>query len=1044
MRTVRPENYSDSAERSAYRLTGSALEQRLDTITARNQTHDFEIFCRKLCERVICPNLKPATGPEGGGDSKADTETIAVADEIASLGYVGDANAARERWAFAFSAKKTWKTKARSDIDGLAATGRPYAKVFFVTSQFAKARDRAALEDELSTKHGFRVEILDRSWILAKVIDGDNVDLAVDHLGVGERVHTHQAGDRDYARGRRLEALEKTLQDPQAYGDARLERVADALDAAMLSRALEKPRYETDGRFERAVRLADADGLTSHRIEARYERLRTAFYWFDDLDLYDCDYDEFASLALPSNSAHTLGLLSALTQNLYVMVMHKLRSPQQVKLQVRVAALRERLVALTQEPERPNSALEAETSLLVLAAHEAMVASEDGAISQLWPKFSSILKRAEGLTEYTADQLTPLAEAFGQVAGNDKSYNRLVEDLAHFVGQRKSEGESGKILLKRALQLDIEQDRFDVIRLLGRAVRQLCKREYVEELVEATYTLAVAYRGAGMLWAARSAILFTVGSIIAEAEAGSDVPASIVPALMLLAWIDCELRHLAEFLEVVRLVRAFRQALPLDEPSKARADERLEEFDLVLACQFMRFSDAELSAVSRLPDLLGGLRLNHAQSALLFALGHEGQVLGTDADDPNAVTAMEDFFARLADQPAADLKGRPLIIYEEGRQSIETIVLGMRIVISFDGAASGVVAAEVLASVLEVFFATTLVARAGAHAERFDVMVEEIDGLTEPDVELDVLKMRAILKWPRGAMAGSFALNDATHAAMSLLVGLVFSNTCIAADPHSLIEQLYTEEALGERTSGAIASANSRNRVFGEPISRMEDWWALGGENYPPKSARPKPGPFSWSPDRGANAEDPFAAPTSHRDLAVRSIIDLPLWERAGWSGMFFMRLEQGMPPAIGMIFDNEAVATAIFDRWRERFGKRDTHDEIHFALITHLPDSPGSHYAAMLTSGAPPLFDGRLVQLPMRLKVMEPPTDENLRGFRAAYDLVGCYFLVAAVLDAEGTPRPVRDASILKRNLQVKRFADIGDQDLEAIARPLILRDLA
>ena len=37
----------------------------LETITARNQTRDFEIFCRKLGERIICPNLKPATGPEG-------------------------------------------------------------------------------------------------------------------------------------------------------------------------------------------------------------------------------------------------------------------------------------------------------------------------------------------------------------------------------------------------------------------------------------------------------------------------------------------------------------------------------------------------------------------------------------------------------------------------------------------------------------------------------------------------------------------------------------------------------------------------------------------------------------------------------------------------------------------------------------------------------------------------------------------------------------------------------------------------------------------
>lgn len=122
MRQLHPEYYSDTADRTTYQLDAPTLEYQLDTITSRNQTHAFEIFCRKLCERTICPNLKPATGPEGGGDSKADTETIPIADEIASLFYVGEPNAARERWAFAFSAKKAWKEKIRVDVAGIVET----------------------------------------------------------------------------------------------------------------------------------------------------------------------------------------------------------------------------------------------------------------------------------------------------------------------------------------------------------------------------------------------------------------------------------------------------------------------------------------------------------------------------------------------------------------------------------------------------------------------------------------------------------------------------------------------------------------------------------------------------------------------------------------------------------------------------------------------------------------------------------------------------------------------------------------------------------
>lgn len=57
MRELRPEYYSDTEDRVNYFLETPTFEYHLDSITSRNQTLDFEIFCRKLCERTICPNL---------------------------------------------------------------------------------------------------------------------------------------------------------------------------------------------------------------------------------------------------------------------------------------------------------------------------------------------------------------------------------------------------------------------------------------------------------------------------------------------------------------------------------------------------------------------------------------------------------------------------------------------------------------------------------------------------------------------------------------------------------------------------------------------------------------------------------------------------------------------------------------------------------------------------------------------------------------------------------------------------------------------------
>ncbi|MEE9876873.1 MAG: hypothetical protein PBU97_09805 [Stenotrophomonas maltophilia] len=192
-------------------LKPEVLSHHLDTLTERNQTHDFEPFCRKLCERVICPNLRPATGPEGGGDSKADTETSPVAEEIGKLTYVGLANGGGERWAFAFSAKKTWAEKARSDVEGIIATGRGYTQIIFVTSRAARAKDRARVEDELTQKYGVRVTIHDRAWILTEVVEKNRLDLAYNYLGVGDEASDRDLGPSDYSRKRQLEDVEREL-----------------------------------------------------------------------------------------------------------------------------------------------------------------------------------------------------------------------------------------------------------------------------------------------------------------------------------------------------------------------------------------------------------------------------------------------------------------------------------------------------------------------------------------------------------------------------------------------------------------------------------------------------------------------------------------------------------------------------------------------------------------------------------------------------------------------------------------------------------------
>jgi hypothetical protein len=589
MRQRRPENYSDTTERTSYLLDAAVFDHHLDTITSRNRTHDFEIFCRKLCERAICPNLRPQTGPDGGGDSKADSETLPVSDEIMALTYVGEPNAGNEKWAFAFSAKENWLAKARSDVDGIAKTERGYKRIIFVTSRYAKAKARAALEDELTQNYGIQVTIHDRSWILQQIIEFDRKDLAYNYLHVGQEVaDASRLGPADYSRNRQLEAIERSFSDPNSFSGMERQGITEALLGAKLSRSLERPRPETDGRFRRAIRLGDLHGTYRQKLEVRYEALWTAVWWFDDYSELNSSYDAFEALAIDSDDAINLEFPSNLLQMLYNAVIHSDFTREQCDLDAWAGRLKTRLEAVVANKECPNNALWARTLLLVGRLNVAMLSGDRDAIPPIWPEFSEILAQARGLGEFDGTRLVNLIEAIGNAAGIDPAYNALIEEAADFVSERTGEAEGALVLLKRAQKLDFDSH-FEMIRLLGKAARQLAKKEYAEKLIEALQLLSLAYRSAGLLWASRATCIFAAASIAIEGEADSQIDVAIVPTIELMAWLALELRYLPDFLEAIQLLNWCLKALPLSEESKELLKNRLLTFDEALGSYFLNF-----------------------------------------------------------------------------------------------------------------------------------------------------------------------------------------------------------------------------------------------------------------------------------------------------------------------------------------------------------------------------------------------------------------------------------------------------------------------
>ena len=696
--------------------------------------------------------------------------------------------------------------------------------------------------------------------------------------------------------------------------------------------------------------------------------------------------------------------------------------------------------------ERPNNALEARTSLLVIQVNLALIDRDPTALTALWPQFSEVVEQAKGLGEFPAERLIKMIEVFGDVAGKDPSYARLIDEVAAFVSERTSEGQGALVLLKRAEQLDFD-DRFEMIRLLGRAARQLTKKEYAGSLIEAMRLLALAYHGAGLLWAARASCIFAIASIFIEAEEDSDLPASVVPTLMVLGWITVELRHLPDAFEAIRLVRGCVAQLPLDDASKERAAKRLQEFDLVLGSQILNFTPAELKQAGGLPNVLDGLGLHGSRTSLLYALGYE-PLLREDGSIPAQETPdkVAELFTLLASQPASDNLRNPVIFNELGPQIYVSTVLGIRVEVHHQGSEAALLAAEAVIGSIEALFATTIDFDARPHADAFTVMIEERADVTEPDFTLDQDRMTATVHWPADRLPATYGLQGEVQKMLVGLAASIFVATCLVQDMEATLKRFFDDDAVLDRIAMIAVIGNSHQRFLKSSLSRLNDWSKLVETTFALQPSRPnivrrklKP------PEDGKDAEDAaignlrkLALPKDHRELSVRSIIDMHLWNRAGWCGTAFADWGPPHPPAIALLFTDADAARKIFERWREHFGRIDKHDEIYVAIVHGISAEKPAHYRVLITSRLQPeaeLIGGQRVVMPCRINTMHAESDVNLVRFLDAYGKAGAYLLVPAIWKGKGEPEFLFDLAILKRELSVKAASEVGEHDIELIA---------
>lgn len=1058
LRARRPERFSDSITGSEPILDRQILEYNLDSLTSRSQETDFEDFARRLAQNEICPNLIPHTGPTGGGDSKVDSETYPVADVLSFAWYVGNGReAANERWAFAFSAKKDWRDKVKADIAKIAATQRDYCKAFYISNQFIPDKIRAEVEDQLREKHKLDVRILDRSWILDRIFSSKLEELAIDSLKLSPSLRkVVQKGPLDLQRERDLNELETRIKDASQQGRFGLRFVDDCIEASELSRELERPREETEGRFLRAQRAAELHGGTHQRLVVAYGKAWTAYWWHEDFKAFASYCADVEKLASGSRNVYDLELLFNLWVILYTLV--KKKHVEESNLDSLTGSLAANLDSLSTDTTRPSASLQARSLRLLMTLNIELFSKNTEAIDNALHSLQDIVRQSDGLIGFPFQPLVEILTELGHVLEDRPASDELFETMLKISASRDGEVSAARMLCKRGADLLKNDKPYDAIRKLGRALVHLFKHESRHDLIRALYICGSAYERVGLLWAARGSLVTAASLAIDEFWKYSDVTPMQAACCNRLKWIELQLGRLPHALTWHEIDSFLKNILAEKGYSVKHLLEGEIEFEIIMGIPLLKADMWQLKQLSQLPDVLDKLGLENTGLALRFALGYEDELPKALLTGSEREYDHYTFYTKWRDQAAsADMPNTPAL-YEGRTIDMESKLLGCRIMMKSDNVPACILLAESILAALESLLATGFSDHLVSREPIFTITIQKSDfaktpfsfELKEPDGRPNLIISCRDFDPHSLSMAEQ---GDIRNKIMECLI-YILSRIFFHGNIEDLVMKLFRDEHAAERALCFTGSFVTLGNVLGRtPKTSISAWVSPDAKEYPLRRSKEwdsdyrktitnkklaSPNSESISDKDEKPMEIPDVSHLKHTEIKTVSFIRETLWDNAEWSGTAFMWSPgDSNPPILAFLFRDKLAAGMIFSNWRKEIGKQDHGEILRISIIRHI-NKKAPHWYRVIVGTNPDAILGetgiKRAVMVSRINTMEPSSDYNLTEFLRMYNRFGGYFLAYGIFKDGQSPESIFDNCIIKRKLYVREAWEIGRYDQDAV----------
>ncbi|WP_077338581.1 hypothetical protein [Pseudocolwellia agarivorans] len=1041
LKSRRPERFSDSVIKDVGRLDRSVLEYQLSILNRRSMELAFEDFSKQLCERIICPNLLEQTGPVAGGDGKVDSQTFPVSEQLKDLWYVGvNDNSNDERWAFAVSTQEDWKAKCRKDVRKIKATDRNYKKAFFVTNMYAKANQRSDLEDSLSKETGIDVRILDRSWILDQIFNNGYEQLAIDTLSIDiDWRREVEVGASDYSKKLRLKEIKKEINEKVNVSQILPHQLNWMLEEAVLSKELENPLIETQGLFDRAIRASKKHGTKHHLFTAHYQYAWASYWWFEDMTLFEENLLKCIELAKGIEQSVQWGNVLSLL-SLYSSYYREDQGKYETDIAPIQKDIQEVLLKLSLRGERPSNSLmcRAYIELIYLLTTESIEEA-----SEVFSSLLLIVKEGDCLVGFPFNELYNLVNDLDSVFGDLVSYELLLDYFTEQASCREGQRKGSLLLLKRGARRLESGEPYQAIKLIGKSLTGLYKKEAKKDLYAGLNILSRAYQKVGLFWAARANLLLAASIITDEFWRSGELIVAQVYIYTRLAKIELLIGRLNYALSWWKL------ACMVDSnvEESVMSERELHSFDAFLSQCILNTEHNKLSSFSKLPDLLDRNQLFVSRSVLLYALGYEDIVEGE-----YELKIDQEYIEYLQIVRDVELGAIvPILLVCEGKYThLKSSVMGCEIKISFPFRTPLVELAETLLSVLEGFFSTCIVDHVIVFESRLDIEIiaddeDEIAISHEIDSSNSILKMEVTCSSFTADMLNLSGQHDIQKWLNRFVID-VFSHVMRPQNTEVTLESMLGNDRALERSISfgkcfvGLQNVMGNNAVIEIKELLMDDKLS----EYCLKRPRPWDEQFPKKLDDNNqethyysdNNESPESLTNnehlSHNDMKIQNLIKTRLWDRTVWGGTGFSIHQDGTPELM-LLFEDDKAAQLIFEDLIREVGHEDHSNRMKISIIRNIDQKSPSHYRICISERFN--FDtSKRVQMNARKMTMTPTTTENLDRFLANYNTCKNYLVSYAVIkNGNILPPSSKKISIIKKfDIKIIDAWEIGPNDIE------------